>query len=157
MFRSAACIGIATVSFLAALGCSQERVTEIERVLDLQRPFQRGSFLPVDPSSWPGAEAQEDEPRLAVETRAAGNVLALPSSGRLVVPLKPFAGRGVLELDARVIGAPGSGDASVEISRLDGAGREESLGGISNVGDNWTSAEFALDGRARSSISWSLT
>ncbi len=149
MFRSAACIGIATVSFLAALGCSQEPVTEVERVLDLQRPFQTGSFLPADPSSWPGAEAQGDEPRLAVETRAAGNVLALPSSGRLVVPLKPFAGRGVLELDARVIGAPGSENASVEISRLDGAGREESLGGISNVGDNWTSAEFALDGRAR--------
>ena len=149
MFRSAACIGVATVSFLAALGCSQERVTEIERVVDLQRPFQIGSFLPADPSSWPGAEAQENEPRLAVEIKAAGNVLALPSSGRLVVPLKPFAGRGVLELDVRVIDAPGSEDASLQISRLDSAGREESLGGISNVGDNWTSAEFALDGRAR--------
>ena len=139
---------------LVSFGCAGGEVADADRVVELQRRFQTASFLPADASV---DGQQDDEPRLAVETRAAGQVLALPSSGRLVVPVDPFVGHGVLEFDTRFAGAAASGRGSLEISLLDDEGQRETLTVLTGEGENWTRVELALLGRRTpSSFSFSM-
>lgn len=141
---------VLTAAFLVGLlGCGGQEPVETERSLDLRRRFQTGSFLPSGLSPGLPEEDREDEPSLAVEARAAGQVLAVPSSGQLVVPVDPFIGEATLALEARVVGdggasggSPGeSSGGSLAIGYLAAAGQPERLGPETDIGSNWTPVE----------------
>ena len=133
--------GLVALTFLVSFACAGAGVDPLDQVIDLRNHFLVGSFLPSETP----LEGRPDDAPPAVEVRAAGQVLALTSSGSLVVPVDLFAGAAVLRFDFRFRGS-GPSPGSISVSVLDSDGRQGQPTRLTHAVDVWDAAEIPVFG-----------